>query len=74
VEDSVRKQAQMREEDRAFYARGLAAAAQVRAGGKTYTAAESLDRLRALSARKKAERDLAKKAQAAKTQRETLPA
>lgn len=56
VEDSVRKQAQMREEDRAFYARGLASMERVRAGEKTYTVAESMARLRAAIERKKAEK------------------
>jgi hypothetical protein len=57
VEDSVRKQAQMREEDRAFYARGMRASAMVKAGTmRTYTAAESLARLRAVLERKKAEK------------------
>ncbi len=55
VEDSVRKQAQMREEDRAFYARGLASMERVHAGEKTYTAAQSLAMLRAAIARKKAQ-------------------
>ncbi len=56
VEDSVRKQAQMREEDRAFYARGLASMERVLAGEKTYTVAESMARLRAAIERKKAEK------------------
>ena len=57
VEDSVRKQAQMREEDREFYARGLRASAMVKAGTmKTYTVAESMAGLRAISERKNAEK------------------
>ncbi len=57
VEDSVRRQAQMREEDRAFYARGMRASAMVKAGTmRTYTAEESMARLRAILERKKAEK------------------
>ena len=55
VEDSVRKQAQMREEDRAFYARGLASMERVRAGEKTYTVAEVMQGLRDSIARKRKE-------------------
>ncbi len=55
VEDSVRKQAQMREEDRAFYARGLASMERVRAGEKTYTVVEVMQGLRASLARKRQE-------------------
>jgi hypothetical protein len=57
VEDSVRKQAQMREEDREFYARGMRASAMVKAGTmKTYSVDEVMDGLRAILARKKAEK------------------
>jgi hypothetical protein len=55
VEDSVRKQAQMREEDRVFYARGLASMERVRAGEKTYTVAEVMQGLRASLGKKRKE-------------------
>ena len=46
VEDSVRRLAQMREDDRAFYARGLASMERVRAGEKTHSVAEVMQGLR----------------------------
>ena len=58
VEDSVRRQAQMRDEDRAFYARGLASLERVRAGEKTFTVKESMARLHALAAKRKAEKEV----------------
>ena len=58
VEDSVRRQAQIREEDRAFYARGLASLERVRAGEKTFTVKESMARLRDLAAKLKAEKEI----------------
>ena len=57
VEDSVRRQAHMREEDRAFYARGLASLGRVRAGEKTFTVQESMARLHALAAQKKTQKE-----------------
>ncbi len=59
VEDSVRRQAQIREEDRAFYARGLASLERVRAGEKTFTVKESMDRLRTLAEKLRAEKEIA---------------
>ena len=54
VEDSVRRQAQIREEDRVFYARGLASLERVRAGEKTFTVAEVMQNLRERVAKKRA--------------------
>ncbi len=71
VEDSVRRQAQIREEDRAFYARGLASLERVRAGEKTFTVKESMDRLRALAAKLSAEKEMAETAAAKRSTRRT---
>ncbi|QTD44595.1 YlcI/YnfO family protein [Ottowia testudinis] len=49
IEQAAVGQAQWRQEDDAFHARGLAAAARLDAGGPSFTADQSLARLRALA-------------------------
>ncbi len=74
VEDSVRRQAQIREEDRAFYARGLASLERVRAGEKTFTVAEVMQGLRDRVAKKREALALgAQNLAAAKVKQAALP-
>ena len=47
IEETMKKQAQWRKEDEAFYARAAKASQNLREGGKFYTAEESIARLRA---------------------------
>ena len=47
IEETVKKHAQWRKEDEAFYARAAKASQALREGGKFYTAEESIARLRA---------------------------
>jgi uncharacterized protein (DUF1778 family) len=53
IEQTAKQQAMQRIEDDAFYARGLAAAKRVDAGGKTYTLDEVMASLRERSAKKR---------------------
>ncbi len=63
IEDSLKEKAQWRKDDAEFYARGLAASAKVRAGGKTYTTEEVMSGLRVmLQAKQKANATTAAKA------------
>ena len=55
IEESLKQKAQWRKDDAEFYARGLAASAKVRAGGKTYTVEQVMSGLREkLEAKRKA--------------------
>ena len=47
IEETVKKHAQWRKEDEAFYARAAKASQALHEGGKFYTAEESIARLRA---------------------------
>ena len=47
IEETVKKHAQWRKEDEAFYARAAKASQNLRDGGKFFTAEESISRLRA---------------------------
>ena len=47
IEETMKKQAQWRKEDEAFYARAAKASQALHEGGKFYTAEESIARLRA---------------------------
>lgn len=60
IEQTAKQQALRRKEDDAFYARGLAAAKRVDAGGKTYTLDEVMSSLREINAKKR--RELGKQA------------
>lgn len=53
IEQTAKQQALRRKEDDAFYARGLAAAKRVDAGGKTYTHGEVMKELRDMNDKKK---------------------
>lgn len=53
IEQTAKQQAMQRKEDDAFYARGLAAARRVDAGGKTYTHEQVMKELRDMTDKKK---------------------
>jgi predicted transcriptional regulator len=53
IEDSLRRHIALRQSEREFLARGLAAGERARASGVTLTAEDSLARLRALGAKHK---------------------
>ncbi len=53
IEQTAKQQAMRRKEDDAFYARGLAAAGRVDAGGKTYTHEQVMKELRDMTDKKK---------------------
>ena len=59
IEETVKKQAQWRKEDEAFYARAAKASQALRDGGKFYTAEESIARLRSQVERARAKQNLA---------------
>ena len=53
IEDSLRRHIALRQSERAFLARGMAAGARARAGGEVISAQDSLARLRGLRAKQK---------------------
>jgi hypothetical protein len=53
IEQTAKLQATSRKEDDAFYARGLAAAKRVDAGGKTYSHKEVMKELRDMTGKKR---------------------